>query len=168
MRARRYAVLEERRLNSQVHDCTAFDCGTPILNKYLAQFAAQHRRRGVAQIYVLVDSDVPSEILGYYTLSAAQVDTAQILEADRKRLPRFPVPCFRMGRFAIHKDQKDKGLGKLLIGLAVDRCLHAKEEVAAYALIVDAKDENAKSFYEHYGFTACVDQPMVLYLPLGR
>lgn len=168
MRARRCAVLEELRLSSKVHDCTVFDCGTPVLNEYLAQFATQHRRRGISQIYVLVNSESPSVILGYYTLSAAQVDAAQISEVDRKRLPRFPVPCFRMGRFAIHKDQKGKGLGKLLIGLAVDRCLHVKEEVAAYALIVDAKDENAKSFYEHYGFTACVDQPMALYLPLGR
>jgi hypothetical protein len=53
------------------------------------------------------------------------------------------------------------------MGLGVDRCLHAKEGIAAYALIVDAKDEKAKSFYEHYGFTACIDRPMLLYLPLG-
>jgi hypothetical protein len=94
-------VLEEQRLDSKVHDCKAFDCGTPVLNEYLAHFATQHHRGGISQIYVLVDSDVPSVILGYYTLSAAQVDTAQISEADRKHLPRFPVPCFRMGRFAI-------------------------------------------------------------------
>ncbi len=62
---------------------------------------------------------------------------------------------------------KGKRLGKLLMGLGVDRCLHAKEGIAAYALIVDAKDEKAKSFYEHYGFTACIDRPMLLYLPLG-
>ncbi len=50
----------------------------------------------------------------------------------------------------------------------MDRCLHAKEKVAAYALIVDAKGEHAKSFYEHFGFTPCTDQPLTLYLPLGR
>ncbi len=168
MRADRCGVLEEHRLDSRVHDCAAFDCGAPVLDEYLARFATQHRRRSISQIYVLVDSDAPSAVLGYYTLSAAQVDTAQIPEVDRKRLPRFPVPCFRMGRFAVHKACKGKGLGKCLLGLAVDRCLHAKEEVAAYALIVDAKDERAKSFYERHGFTACVDQPLTLYLPLGR
>jgi len=73
-----------------------------------------------------------------------------------------------MGRLAVSKDQQGKKLGAKLIALAVDRCLHAKEEVAAYALLVDAKDENAKAFYEHYGFIACTDQPMTLYLPLGQ
>jgi len=161
------AVLEEQRLDSKLHDRAAFDCGTPILNEYLARFARQNRQRGITQIYVLVDSDAPAMILGYYTLSAAQVDTTQLSGAEQKRLPQFPVPCFRMGRFAIHKDQAGKGLGKKLMGLAVDRCLRAKEEVAAYALIVDAKDAKAKSFYEHYGLTVCIDDPMKLYLPLG-
>ncbi|MGH8271330.1 MAG: GNAT family N-acetyltransferase, partial [Gammaproteobacteria bacterium] len=66
-------MLEEHRLNPKVHDCAAFDCGTPILNTYLRQLATQHRRRGLSQTYVLSDSDAPSAILGYYTLSAAQV-----------------------------------------------------------------------------------------------
>ena len=107
----------------------AFDCETPVLNGYPARYAAQHRRRGIAQIYVLVDSSLPSAVLGYDTLSAAEVHTARITDADRQRLPRFPVPCFRMGRLAIRKDHKGRGLGKLLLGLAVDRCLRAKEEV---------------------------------------
>jgi len=161
-------VLEEQRLDSKIHNSTAFDCGTPVLNEYLARFATQHRRRGVTQIYVLVDSHTPSAILGYYTLSAAQVETPQLSETHRKGLPRFPIPCFRMGRLAVHLGQSGKGLGKLLIGMAVDRCLHVREEVGAYALLVDAKDEKAKGFYEHYGFFACTDQPMMLYLPLGH
>ncbi len=84
-------MLEEHRLDSKVHDCAAFDCGTPVLNESLARFATQHRRRRIAQISVLVDSSLPSAVLGYDTLSAAEVHTAQITDADRKRLPRFPV-----------------------------------------------------------------------------
>jgi predicted GNAT family N-acyltransferase len=168
MRARLYAVPEEQRLDSNIHDCTAFDCGIPALNDYLVKFATQHRRRGVSQTYVLVNSSDPAVVLGYYTLSAAQIDVVQILEADRKRLPRYPIACIRMGRLACRIDQQGKGLGQLLIGCAVDRCLKAREEIAAYALVVDAKDGRAKSFYEYYGFTACVDRPLTLYLPLGR
>jgi GNAT superfamily N-acetyltransferase len=93
---------------------------------------------------------------------------AFLSEADRKRLPRFPIPCFRMGRLASSKDQQGKGIGRLLIGCAVDRCLKAREEVASYALIVDAKDDNAKALHEHYGFVPCVDQTRTLYLPLGK
>lgn len=160
-------MLEELRFDSRTHDSRAFNCGTPILNEYLARFATQHRRRGLTQIYVLVDSDAPSRVLGYYTLSAAQIDTQHISEDHRQRLPEFPLPCFRMGRLAVDQEQKGRGFGKHLVGLAVERCLRAREEVAAYALIVDAKDENAALFYQHYGFIACIDSLRTLYLPLG-
>jgi hypothetical protein len=67
-------VLEEQRLNSAIHDCAAFDCGIGFLNDYLARFATQHRRRSISQTYVLVDQAAPALVLGYYTLSAAQID----------------------------------------------------------------------------------------------
>ena len=59
-------------------------------------------------------------------------------------------------------------MGKLLLGCAVDRCLKARQQVAAYALVVYAKDVAAKACYEHFGFAALRDSPLTLYLPLGR
>lgn len=161
-------MLEDLPLDPSIHDRAAFDCQVPELNEYLQRFADQHRRRGITSVYVLADSEAPARILGYYTLSAAEVDAAHLSEGDRKRLPRYPVPCFRMGRLACGVDQRGKGIGRLLMGLAVDRCLKAREQVAAYALIVDAKDEAAKTFYEHYGSTAFSSKPLTLYLPLGK
>ncbi len=160
-------MLEDRALDAGVHDRNGFDCGVPKLNDYLKRLAEQHRRKGVSTPFVLVDTDAPNEILGYYCLSAAQVDAAALHESDRKKLPRYPVPCFRLGRLAIRKDRHGQGIGKLLLACAVDRCLKARSDVAAYALIVDAKGENARQFYEHYGFVAFSDEPMTLYLGLG-
>ena len=60
------------------------------------------------------------------------------------------------------------GLGEVLLGCAVDRCLQAKKTVGAYALLVDTKHAKAKAFYEKFGFIACADQAMSLYLPLGQ
>lgn len=161
-------MLEEVPLDPSLHDRTGFDCGVPELNEYLQRYADQHRRRGITSVYVLVDADASARILGYYTLSAAEVDASNLSDVDRRRLPRYPVPCFRMGRLACRADQRRRGIGRLLVGGAVDRCLRAREQVAAYALIVDAKDESAKAFYEHYGFTAFLGKPFTLYLPLGR
>ena len=161
-------MLEEHALDSSVHDRASFDCGIPALDEYLQRFADQHRRRGISAAYVLVDSTAPAMILGYYTLSAAEVDAARLPEAERKRLPRYPVPCFRMGRLACRRDQQGLGLGKLLMGCAVDRCLQARRHVAAYALVVDAKDATAKAFYEHFGFRPLRDADLTLFLPLGR
>jgi len=161
-------VLEEKPLDPAVHERAAFDCGVLELDTYLQRYADQHRRRGITNVYVLVDDQAPHHILGYYTLSAAEVDVEELREADRRKLPRYPIPCFRMGRLASRTDQRGHGIGKLLVACAVDRCLQARLQVAAYALIVDAKDANAKEFYEHYGFTSFLSRPLTLYLPLGR
>jgi len=160
-------VLEEQPLNPDLHDRVGFSCGISELDDYLRRFAVQDRRKGISTVYVLVDTGKPSLILGFYTLSAAQVDSAELSDADRKKLPRYPIPCFRLGRLACRMDHRGRGLGKLLIGCAVERCLQARKQVAAFALIVDAKSPEAKAFYEHYGFTPCVDASMTLYLPLG-
>jgi GNAT superfamily N-acetyltransferase len=161
-------VLEDLPLDPAIHDRAGFDCGVPQLNDYLRRFADQHRRRGIASVFVLADSEAPARILGYYALSAAEVDAASLGEADRKRLPRYPVQCFRMGRLAVSAEWRGQGPGRLLMGCVVDRCSKAREQVAAYALIVDAKDAQARRFYEHYGFTAFAGQALTLYLPLGK
>ena len=161
-------MLEERALDVDVHDRNGFDCGVPVLNDFLKRFADQHRRKGVSTAFVLVDTDAPTKILGYYCLSAAQVDATELQESTRKKLPRYPVPCFRLGRLAVHKELRGQGMGKLLLACAVDRCLKARIDVAAFTMIVDAKDENAKQFYERYGFVAFTGQPLTLYLGLGH
>ena len=163
----RYGVLEEQLLEQNFHDRQAFTCGVEDLDVYLWRFAVQQSKKGISVVRVLVDTETPKTILGYYSLSAAQIDAVQLDEHLQRKLPRYPVPCFRMGRLATHSDRRGCGLGRLLLGCAVERCLEAKKQVAAYALIVDAKEEKAKAFYEHYGFTSCRDNAMTLYLPLG-
>ena len=159
-------MLEEQRLDTKAHDCTNFDCGVPQLNEYLSRYAGQDRRRNVAQVYVLVDSREPAKVLGYYAISAAQIDVEQLSDEHKRKLPKYPIPCFRMGRLAISRDVQGRGIGKILLGCAVDRCLKARQQVAAYALIVDAKDAAARGFYEQFGFLSFADNAMSLYLPI--
>lgn len=160
-------MLEERQLEASQHDRGKFTCGLPALDDYLHRYALQQRRKGVSSVYVLVDDQSSRDILGFYTLSAVQVDMAQLAPKDQKNLPRYPVPCFRMGRLATAKNAQGQGIGRLLVGCAVARCLAARTQVAAFALLVDAKDETSARFYLYYGFTQCSQAPLTLYLPLG-
>lgn len=160
-------MLEEQLLDPHRHDRPSFISGVGELDEFLHRFAVQQSKKNIAVVRVLVNTDMPKTLLGYYSLSATQLNVAQMDEWAQKKLSRYPVPCFRLGRLATHLAHRGRGLGRLLIGCAVERCLKAKKHVAAYALIVDAKGENAKSFYAHYGFTSCRDNPMILYLPLG-
>ncbi len=161
-------MLEEQVFDPNRHDRHAFRCGEPALDDFLKKYASQQAAKGICSIFVVVNNVQPSAILGFYTLSAAQVGIEQLTEVDRKKMPRYPVPCFRMGRLARATDRRGTGLGEILIGLAVDRCLAAKTHVGAYALLVDAKHEKAKAFYQNYGFISCTDAPSTLYLPIGR
>lgn len=163
-----FVVLEELPLDPKRHQRSHFHCGVAALDDYLHHLATQHVKKGVSAAYVLVDDAAPATILGYYTLSAAEVDSVELPEAARRPLPRYPIPCFRLGRLACHIDRRGTGLGKLLLAGAVERCLRAKHRVAAYALIVDAKDDTAAGFYRHYGFVAYANHPGQLFLPLGR
>jgi len=159
-------VLEEQRFDVRIHDRANFQSGEPLLDEYLRKYAAQQIAKGITSVFVLVESSAPGRIFGFYTLSAAQIDAKDLSEADRKRLPRYPVPCFRMGRLARDLGSRGQGVGEILMGLAVERCRAAKQSIAAYALLVDAKNAKAKLFYEKFGFTACSDSPMSLYLPI--
>ena len=163
----RSGVLEEQLLDPHRHDRPAFISGVGELDDYLHRYAVQQSKKGIAVVRVLIDTDMPRTIFGYYRLSAAQIDAVQMDEHTQQKLPRYLVPCFRQGRLAAHSAHRGRGLGRLLIGCAFERCLEEKKQVAAYALVVDAKGEDANSFYEHYGFTPCRDNPMTLYLSLG-
>ncbi len=163
----RCGVIEEQTLNPNFHDRQAFTCGVSELDIFLQRFAIQQSKKGISVVRVLIDTDTPSTILGYYSLSVAQIDATTLDVRAQQKLPRYPVPCFRLGRLAAHSSDHGRGLGRLLIGCVVERCLQARQHVAAYALVVDAKSRAAQAFYEHYGFIPCLDNPMALFLPLS-
>lgn len=159
-------MFEEQQLDPSRHNRKAFCCGEPALDRFLKQQAHQNMRRGVSQTFVLVPAEVSEEIAGFYTLAPAEAALADLQPGDAKPLPPYSVPCFRMGRLARDQRWQGQGLGALLLGMAVQRCLNAKREVGGYALIVDAKNPAVVEFYGRYGFRPFQDTPQSLYLPL--
>ncbi len=146
------------------HDRAAFRCDSEPLNHYLRDQVTQDIRRRVAACFVaLADAQ---RIAGYYTLASASVLLADLPASIGKKLPRYPsVPAVRMGRLAVDQAFKGQGLGGALLADALDRA--ARSEIAAFAMIVDAKDETAAAFYQHHGFIALPDSPRTLFLPLA-
>lgn len=145
-------------------DRSMFSCGTEPLDRYLREQATQDIRRRVAACFVaLADGN---RIAGYYTLASASLLLADLPAPIGKKLPRYPtVPAVRMGRLAVDQAFKGQGLGGALLADALARS--ARAEIAAYALVVDAKDEAAVNFYQHHGFIALPDTPRTLFLPLA-
>lgn len=147
------------------HDRQSFSCGEQALDNYLRQQASQDVRRRIAKVFVS-RSEKPGAISGYFTLSAANFQRTDLPLDLSKRLPRYPIPAAILGRLAVSLDAQGKGLGGLLLLDAMRRVIMANEHLAVHALIVDAKHDRARAFYERYGFIRFPDTPMRLFIPL--
>ena len=148
------------------HDRAAFSCGLPELDRYLARQAGQDVRRRIARVFVCT-SEGSDTVLGFYTLSALSIDLSSLPEDLSRKLPRHPVPCALIGRLAIDQSARRHGLGRMLLADAIKRTVSASDIMAIHAVIVDAKNNAAKQFYEAFGFAPMQDNPMRLFLSLG-
>lgn len=149
------------------HDRKGFSCGVEPLDRYLRDQAGQDARKRVAAPFVLC-AGTSNTVLAYYTLSALSIDVGAWPEDVARKLPRYPVvPATLLGRLAVDKSQRGKGRGEFLLMDALRRALVASRQVAAVAVIVDAKNDNALTFYRRYEFIPFADEPNRLYLPMG-
>jgi GNAT superfamily N-acetyltransferase len=148
------------------HDRTEFRCGVDVLDRYFRQQAGQDVRRRASACFVAREI-ATNRIAGFYTLAAGGVSLANMPTELAKRLPRYPtVPVARLGRLAVALGYHGLKLGGALLWDAVERA--SRSEVAVYALLVDAKDEQAERFYVHHGFVALGGAPRTLVLPLPK
>lgn len=146
------------------HPRNEFDCGDVDLDRYFKTQVTQDIRRHVAHCFVAVNS--LGHVAGYYTLAASSVLLADLPQALAKKLPRYPtVPVARMGRLVVTQSAQQIGLGSALLADALTRVFQA--DVAAYAMVVDAKHEEAALFYEKHGFKQFSSHPLSLWLPMN-
>lgn len=157
-------MIEFKKLDKTVHDRKSFSCGVPELDDFLKKFAAQNQAAGYSTTHVLVDSDEPAVILGYVTLSTAELDCAHLTDEDRRHFPRYPIPAIRVARLAVALHARNKGYGKGLLGFCIKQVVRVREAVGVRLLVVDAKDEDAAMFYKRFGFVESTKSPLCLYM----
>lgn len=146
------------------HDRSGFDSGVESLDRYFRIQAGQDARKNMAAPFALVLSD--GAIAGYYTLSATSLTLAELPETTARKLPRYPlVPATLIGRLAVDRRYQGKGYGRLLLADALYRAV--TNEIASFAVIVDAKDDSARQFYERESFLPLPGQPLKLFRPMA-
>jgi len=149
------------------HDRKSFDCGSAALNEYLDRYARQNHESGGVKTFVAVSPEQPTRVLGYYSVSPGAITFARVPETLTKKLGRYDVPVFRLGRLAVDRSVQSQGLGGDLLLAAGERALAVAAEVGGVALAIDAKDERAAKWYERFGALALLDDPLKLILPLA-
>ncbi len=153
-------------LDKAAHNRSVFDCGEPALDDFLKTKAAQHQDRRVSRTFVLTETETPEQILGYYSLSNCQVAREELSAIEAKALPRHPIPAVLLARIAVDRSAQGRRFGQWLLMDSIKRCALVGRQTGVYALVVDAKNQSAKDFYERFGFTAIFNRPTTLYLPL--
>lgn len=159
-------MLRIQILDTNIHDRKGFDCGVVELNDYLNKTASSSALRSLSKTYVLIETDRPAEIIGYYTFSFAAVTAP-----PNSKLKNYPhvVPAIKLGRLAVARLHQGKSFGEQLL-------LHTIEKTASLdrdgslppviGLFVDAKN-GAEKFYLKYGFIpAETDGAQKLWLPM--
>jgi GNAT superfamily N-acetyltransferase len=149
------------------HDRHGFDCGSPELNEYLKRYARQNHESGGAKTFVAVPPSEPTRVMGYYSISPGAIEFARVPAELTKKLGRYEVPVFRLGRLAVSLSVQGQGLGGDLLLAAGSRALAVAAEVGGVALAIDAKDARAASWYEQFGAMRLLDDPFKLILPLN-
>jgi GNAT superfamily N-acetyltransferase len=125
---------------TRLHDRAGFDCGVPALNEYLQRYARQNHDSGGAKTFVAVAPEAPATILGYYTISPGAIAFANAPATITRKLGRYEVPVFRLGRLAVSRAMQGRGFGGDLLLAAGERALAVAQEVGGVALAIDAKD----------------------------
>lgn len=160
-----YSNLIIRPLDGE-HDRFGFQCGVASLDGYIRKQARQDVKRRVSRVFVATTVAQPHNIVGYYTLSSLSMDLSHLPQALARQLPRHPVPAALLGRLAVNQVAQGHGVGRMLLVDAVKRTLAVSDEIAIYAMIVDAIDERAQHFYEQFGFSLLSSGNQRLFLPL--
>lgn len=143
------------------HATAAFDCGSAPLNVYLQRHAMTNQGAGGAQTYAAV---LEERVLGYYSLGAASVEYDAATERMKKGLARHPIPVLLLARLAVDRSWQGRGLGAGLLLDALRRVVAAAEIVGIRAVLVHAKNDAARRFYEHFDFDPSPVDPLQLFL----
>ena len=151
-----------------------FNCGYAVLDEYIKKYAKQNHEKGIAKTFVAITSgaseaiedNLSLKVDGFYTLSASTIEFESLPDAAQKGLPAYPIPAILIGKLAVDNAVKGQGLGTELLVDALLRAVKASQDVAVFAVRVDAINLTAKDFYLKYEFIPFQDQPLSLFLPI--
>ena len=143
------------------HELSAFSCGTPALDTWLKRFARQNQAAGASRTYAVHRAN---RVVGYYALAAGSVERQEAPDRVSRGLARHPLPVVILARLAVDQTEQGSGPGRALLKDALLRIANAVDVIGVRAVLVHAKDENARRFYERFDFEPSPIDPLQLFL----
>ena len=153
-------------LLSKSHNRQGFNCGNEALNNFIAKIARQHIQKGISRTFVLIETEHPKTILGFFTLSLCEIQAENFPSKWAKKYPS-KVPGVKLARLAVALEWQGQGVGQILMVEAMERSLLIADNAGVIGLFVDAKNDRVKTYYERYGFISFEKTPLTMFLPLS-
>jgi GNAT superfamily N-acetyltransferase len=145
------------------HRIDGFDCGVGSLGIWLVKHARAAAGAGSARTYVVMGTE-QDRVVGYHALSLASIEHVDATDRGRKGTPQHPIPAMLLVRLAVDKTVQGKGIGAFLLRDAMSRALSVAEQAGMRLLLVHALNDQARAFYEHFGFEPSPSDAMNLQL----
>ena len=149
---------------SAAHHLDDFACGEAVLDEWLKRRAMANQLSGASRSFVVPDQE--QRIYGYYAMAAGAVAHQMATSSVRRNMPD-PVPVMVLARLAVDRRAQGIKLGASLLQDAVKRAVIVSQNAGVRALLVHALHDQAREFYEHYGFQVSPAHPMTLMLRLS-
>lgn len=140
-----------------------FCCGRPELDLYLKRYALMNQQSGSAATYVLKEGPT---VVGYYSLAVGSVEHRTAPSRMVKGLAKHPIPVMLLARLAVSRKFQGQGRGKLLLKDALIRTTQAGDIAGIRALLVHAKNNEARNWYLAQGFYPSPTDPLHLFVLL--
>jgi GNAT superfamily N-acetyltransferase len=147
------------------HVLEAFDCGKPALDDWLCNRALANQTSGTTRTWVLVEEG-SAEVIAFYASSTASILRSSTPTRIRRNQPE-QIPAILLARMAVDQRHTGKGLGAALLKHFMTKALEVAQSVGVRVLLIHAKDDEAKTFYSHYGFVESSFDPLTLMMLLG-
>lgn len=146
------------------HYTSDFNSGADELDAWLKNYAWVNHCSGNARVYVVARS---SRVVGYYALATAGVEKSDAPEKIIKGGVPTQIPCILLARLAVDLSERNRQIGRGMLKDAINRSLRVADAIGVRALLIHARDEQARSFYEHQAeFVQSPTDPMHLFMHL--
>lgn len=139
-------------------DRASFDCGRPSLNTWFQRNAWRNQMTGASRTYVLPDPVHPHQLRGYVTLAAGEIRREFLPKSQQRNMPD-PIPIILLGQLAVDEAYQGTGVSRVLLAAAFTYAVHVARTIGSFALVTHPLDENARAFYQRWGFDTLAADP---------
>jgi predicted N-acetyltransferase YhbS len=147
-------------LLTESHNISNFNCSVQQLNDWLKKKSLRNQRRNNTRVYVVSDKST-EQVVGYYAIAMGSVQRESAISSLKRNSPN-PIPMVVLARLAVDNNYHNCGIGAGLLKDCVLRSVQAMDVVGGAGILVHAIDEDAKRFYQKFGFSGSPIDSMTL------